>query len=65
MQSQLSMSKYQKGDHVKVEITDEESGDREWVWLLVSSSDDRQQLVFGQLDSEAIVATDMRRGQAI
>ena len=44
--------KYQKGDHVKIEATDEKSGDREWMWLLVRSSDDQRQLVFGQLDSE-------------
>lgn len=31
-------------------------GDSEWMWLLVSSSDDNQQLVFGQLDSEPVVA---------
>jgi hypothetical protein len=33
------------------------------MWLLVSPSDDAQQLVFGQLDSEPVVATDMRRGE--
>ncbi len=56
------MSKYQKRDHVKIEVTDEKSGDREWMWLLVSSSDDAQQLVFGQLDSEPVVASDVKRG---
>lgn len=56
MQREHSM-KYQKGDHVKIEVTDEKSGDSEWMWLLVSSSDDNQQLVFGQLDSEPVVAT--------
>ena len=52
--------KYQKGDHVKIEVTDEKSGDSEWMWLLVSSSDDQQQLVFGQLDSELVVATGLK-----
>lgn len=52
--------KYQKGDHVKIEVTDEKSGDSEWMWLLVSSSDDQQQLVFGQLDSEPVVATGLK-----
>ena len=57
--------KYQKGDHVKIEVTHEQTGDSEWMWLLVSSSDDNQQLVFGQLDSEPVVATDMKRGQQL
>lgn len=48
--------KYKKGDHVKIEVTDQKSANREWMWLLVSSSDDQQQLVFGQLDSEPVVA---------
>lgn len=54
------MSKYQKGDHVRIEVTDEKSGDSEWTWLLVSSSDDNQQLVFGQLDSEPVVGTSLK-----
>jgi len=58
MQTETSVSKYQKGDHVKIEVTYEKSGECEWVWLLVGSSDDNQQLVFGQLDSEPIVATE-------
>jgi len=59
------MGRYLQGDHVKIEVTDEKSGDVEWVWLLVDRSDDDQQLVFGQLDSEPVVATDMKRGQAL
>lgn len=59
MQREHSM-KYQQGDHVKIEVTDEKSGDSEWMWLLVSSSDDQQQLVFGQLDSEPVVATGLK-----
>jgi len=35
------------------------------VWILVDHSDDGQQLVFGQLDSEPIVATEMRKGQSL
>lgn len=57
------MGRYAKGDHVKIEVTDELSGDSEWMWLLVDHSDDEQQLVFGQLDSEPIVATDIRERQ--
>ena len=57
------MSRYQMGDHVKIEVTDQQSGESEWMWLLVDNSDDERQLVFGQLDSEPVVATDMKRGQ--
>ena len=56
------MATSQKGDHVKIEVTDEQSSESEWIWLLVESSDDEQQLVFDQLDSEPVVVTDMKRG---
>jgi hypothetical protein len=35
------------------------------MWLLVDHSDDEQRLVFGHLDSEPVVATDMKRGQQL
>ncbi len=57
------MARYQKGDHVKFEVTHEQSGDSEWIWLLVDDCNDEQQVVFGQLDSEPVVATDLKRGQ--
>jgi hypothetical protein len=60
---ELTMGRYHEGDHVKFEVKDEQSGEVEWIWLLVDRSDDEQQLVFGQLDSEPVVATDMKRGQ--
>jgi hypothetical protein len=59
------MGRYLRGDHVKIEVADELSGDSEWVWLLVDHSDDGQELVFGQLDSEPVVATEMRKGQSL
>jgi hypothetical protein len=59
------MGKYQNGDHVKFEVVDEHSGESEWMWLLVATSDDEQELVFGKLDSQPIVATDMRLGQEL
>jgi hypothetical protein len=58
-----SMGKYQSGDHVKFEVVDDHSGESEWMWLLVDDSDDERELVFGKLDSQPIVATDMRLGQ--
>jgi hypothetical protein len=34
----------------------------EWMWLEVDYADDEKQLVFGRLDSEPIVNTDLRLG---
>jgi uncharacterized protein YegJ (DUF2314 family) len=58
-----AMGKYEKGDHVKIEV--EEGRESEWMWLLVESSDDEQEIVFGKLDSQPVVATDMRVGQEL
>lgn len=57
--------KYQKGDHVKIEVLDNQSSESEWMWLLVECSDDSQRLVFGKLDSKPLVHTDMRLGQEL
>ena len=59
------MGKYLHGDFVKIEVTAKGSGDVEWLWLPADRSDDSQQLVFGQLDSEPVVATDMKRGSSL
>jgi hypothetical protein len=59
------MGKYSKGDHVKIEVINEHSGESEWMWLLVESSDDSRRLVFGKLDSQPVVAEDMHLGQEL
>jgi uncharacterized protein YegJ (DUF2314 family) len=59
------MGKYSKGDHVKIEVVHEESGESEWMWLLVEQCDDVERVVFGQLDSDPIVITDMHLGQEL
>ena len=59
------MGTYGKGEHVKIEVGDRSSGDREWLWLLVDDCDDGQRLVFGRLDSEPIAITDMYLGQEL
>lgn len=59
------MGKYQKGDHVKFEVNDDGTRESEWLWLLVETSDDEEEIVFGTLDSEPIVATDMGVGQKL
>lgn len=59
------MGRYQQGDHVKIEVINEGSGESEWMWLLVRESDDEQELVFGTLDSQPVVIADMRVGQEL
>lgn len=59
------MTKYRRGDHVKVEFADECSGQREWMWVEVEYADDEQQLVFGKLDNEPIVNTDLNLGREL
>jgi uncharacterized protein YegJ (DUF2314 family) len=59
------MSKYSSGDFVKIEVQDEGGGPSEWLWLLVDHSDDEERVVFGTLDNEPIVNTDMRLGQEL
>lgn len=59
------MSLYSKGDHVKFEVVDDRSGESEWLRLLVESSNDESGTVFGGLDSQPIVITDMKLGQEL
>jgi uncharacterized protein YegJ (DUF2314 family) len=59
------MGRYSKGDHVKIEVVNEHSGESEWMWMLVERSDDHDRLVFGKLDSQPIVVTDMHLGQEL
>jgi len=59
------MGRYNKDEHVKIEVVDGKSGESEWMWLLVDRSDDDDRLVFGRLDSEPVAVTDMRLGQEL
>jgi len=59
------MSKYKRGDYVKIEVRDEATRESEWMWLLVADSDDDRRLVFGKLDNQPIVNTDMRLGMEL
>ena len=59
------MGKYSKGDHLKIEVTDPASGEIEWMWLLVDECDDNARQVFGKLDNEPVVNTDMHLGQEL
>jgi uncharacterized protein YegJ (DUF2314 family) len=59
------MASYRPGDCVKVELTDERSGESEWLWLRVDSCDDNKRVVFGRLDNEPLVATTLKLGQEL
>lgn len=59
------MGKYKKGDHVKIEVKNKQSGVDEWMWLLVDDSDDEKRMVFGRLDNEPIDNPDMQLGQQL
>ena len=50
----MSMPTYERGDFVKVEFPDENTGIGEWIWVRVTSCDDANQLVFGVLDNEPL-----------
>jgi len=40
------MLKFQPGDYVKAEFTDEVTGESEWMWVQVDSCDDETGLLF-------------------
>ena len=46
---------YESGDYVKFEITDERTGESEWMWLVVDRVDPANQMLFGRLDSQPVV----------
>ena len=45
------MSEYEKGDFIKAEFPGETTGDAEWMWVRVHSSDDTRRIVIGTLDN--------------
>jgi uncharacterized protein YegJ (DUF2314 family) len=59
------MAAYGPGDCVKVELSDERTGQSEWLWLRVERCDDDRRIVFGRLDSDPIVATSLKLGQEL
>ena len=59
------MNMYAAGDYIKAEFRDEQSGEAEWMWVRVESDDPARRVVFGTLDSEPIVSTDLRLGMQL
>ena len=45
------MPRYNRGDFVKVDFSNETTGLGEWMWVRVRRCDDQKQLVFGTRDS--------------
>ena len=56
---------YEAGDYIKAEFRDEDSGDNEWMWVRVQRADDALRVVFGTLDSQPIVMTDLHLGMEL
>ncbi|HVB33674.1 MAG TPA: DUF2314 domain-containing protein [Patescibacteria group bacterium] len=59
------MGKYAAGDFVKAEFKDDATGESEWMWIAVDSSDDEKRIVFGRLDNRPVVFTKLQVGQEI
>lgn len=59
------MPVYQRGDFVKIEFKDESTGESEWMWVRVVRADEKNELIFGQVDNEPIVHKDLRRGMEL
>ena len=48
------MPKYERGDYVKVEFSDETTRIAEWMWVRVEACDDERNVIIGRLDSEPV-----------
>ena len=59
------VGKYKQGDYVKVEFHDDLSHQSEWMWVKVERSDDLDRIVFGMLDNEPVVMTDLHLGMEL
>jgi uncharacterized protein YegJ (DUF2314 family) len=56
---------FERGDYVKVEFKDETSRENEWMWVRVERSDDAERVLFGTLDNEPVVMTELRLGMEL
>jgi len=59
------MPRFQPGDYVKAEFRVEASGESEWMWVVVDSSDDGEGVLFGRLDNEQVVGTGLHLGDEL
>ncbi len=63
--ARCSLATYNLGDHVKVEFAGGPSGESEWMWVEVDTSDDERKILFGRLDSQPVVHTELKVGQEL
>jgi hypothetical protein len=49
------MAMYNRGDYIKAEFRNDQTGESEWMWVRIDSSDDEKQIVFGELDSMPVL----------
>jgi uncharacterized protein YegJ (DUF2314 family) len=59
------VASYESGDYIKVEFTDERTGESEWMWVKVDYADDDERVVFGRLDNEPVVISGLRIGMEL
>ena len=59
------MSMFERGDYVKVEFKDDTGAESEWMWVQVDRADDSSRILFGRLDNEPAVMTDLRLGMEL
>jgi uncharacterized protein YegJ (DUF2314 family) len=59
------MANYEPGDYVKAEFRDDRTDESEWMWIKVDRADDAARVVFGRLDNEPLINTDLRLGEEI
>ncbi len=65
LMARCSLATYNPGDHVKVEFAGGPSGETEWMWVEVGRSDDEHGILFGKLDSQPVVHTELKVGQEL
>jgi hypothetical protein len=49
------MAMYNRGDYIKAEFRNDQTGESEWMWVRIDSCDDEKQVVFGELDSVPVL----------
>ena len=55
------MSRYERGDYVKVEFEGAGLLPAEWMWVQVDHSEEERRLIFGKLENEPIAQIDSLR----
>lgn len=64
-QSAVVMATFRRGDHVKIELPDKLPGLKEWAWVKVDDENETRPLVFGRLDNQPIINTDLELGARV